>query len=103
MPNRTTLIFAALMSLHTSVAMTSLFSQEWKSGVEWPQPPMVVPGETNNAAPSDAIVLFDGTNLSKWEGGDKWLVEDGVAIPREGEIVSKQSFGDIQLVAQRSL
>jgi hypothetical protein len=65
--------------------------------VEWSRPPVVAPGETNHEAPSDAIVLFDGTNLAQWEGGDKWLVEDGVAVPREGEIVSKQAFGDIQL------
>lgn len=72
-------------------------AQEWKSGVEWSEPPLVTPGATDDAAPSDAIVLFDGTNLDAWEGGDKWLIEDGVAIPRESEIHTKQHFGDIQL------
>ena len=72
-------------------------AQEWKSGVEWSEPPLVTPGATDDAAPSDAIVLFDGSNLDAWEGGDKWLIDDGVAIPRESEIRTKQHFGDIQL------
>lgn len=72
-------------------------AQEWKSGVEWQEPPLVTPGATNDAPPSDAIVLFDGTTLDGWIDGDKWLIEDGVAIPRESQIVSKQHFGDIQL------
>ena len=72
-------------------------AQEWKSGVEWSEPPLVTPGVTDDTAPSDAIVLFDGSNLDAWEGGEKWLIEDGVAIPRESEIRTKQHFGDIQL------
>jgi hypothetical protein len=75
----------------------SLRAQEWKSGVEWQEPPVVTPGATNDAPPSDAIVLFDGSNLDAWEHGDKWLVENGVAIPRETEILTKQHFGDLQL------
>ena len=77
--------------------LSPVSAQEWKSGVEWSEPPLVTPGVTDDAAPSDAIVLFDGTNLDAWEGGEKWLIEDGVAIPRETEIRTKQHFGDIQL------
>jgi hypothetical protein len=84
------------MPLLTLTGVT-LRAQEWKSGVEWQEPAVAVPGETSGAPPSDAIVLFDGTNLSQWEGGDQWLVAEGVAIPRGGEIRTKQSFGDIQL------
>lgn len=72
-------------------------AQEWKSGVEWQEPPLVTPGASDDAPPSDAIVLFDGTNLDAWDNGDKWLVQDGVAIPRESAITSKQHFGDMQL------
>ncbi len=72
-------------------------AQEWKSGIEWQEPPLVTPGATNETAPSDAVVLFDGTNLDAWDGGEKWLVQDGVAIPREVGISSKQHFGDMQL------
>ena len=82
-----------------AVAMLSgrASAQEWKSGVEWPEPPLVTPGATDDAPPSDAIVLFDGKNLDAWENGSKWLVENGVAIPRETQITTKQQFGDMQL------
>ena len=72
-------------------------AQEWKSGVDWQEPPLVSPGTTNDQAPSDAIVLFNGTDLSAFENGDKWLVEDGAAIPKGGEIRTKQHFGSMQL------
>ena len=71
--------------------------QEWKSGVEWHEPPTVTPGEQDTDAPSDAVILFDGTNLSEWENGDTWLIENGTAIPKETDIFSKRHFGDIQL------
>jgi hypothetical protein len=47
--------------------------------------------------PSDAIVLFDGSDLSQWDGGDKWLVENGYAVSRGGGITTRDSFGDCQL------
>lgn len=78
-------------------AAGSAAAQEWKSGVEWQKPPLVTPGATNEAAPSDAIVLFDGTNLDQWINGEKWLIEDGIAIPQKTQIVSRQHFGDLQL------
>ena len=80
-----------------AVGVGSLAAQEWKSGIEWQEPPLVTPGATDDAPPSDAVVLFDGTNMDAWNGGDKWLVEDGVAIPRETAITTKQNFGDMQL------
>lgn len=71
-----------------------------------PQPPRVEPGK-NGSAPSDAIVLFDGTDLAKnWlsskkEGGPaKWDVVDGNILqckPGAGEIRTVAEFGDCQL------
>ena len=67
-----------------------------------PVPPVVTPG-LNQAAPSDAIVLFDGTNLNSWvtEKGDTpgWTIENGELTikPGSGAIVTKQSFADCQL------
>lgn len=66
-----------------------------------PVPKLVKPG-IGTAAPSDAIILFDGSDLSKWRGKDgpaKWLVKDGVAtvVKGSGSIFSKQSFADVQL------
>ena len=71
-------------------------AEEYLSGKVWHEPKLVEPGD-GTAPPSDAIVLFDGTDLSQWEGGDQWKVEDGVAIAHGAEIATKQGFGDCQL------
>lgn len=54
-------------------------------------------------APSDAIVLFDGTDLSAWETPDGkpagWVVKDGVITvdKSKGDIQTKEKFDDFQL------
>jgi len=70
--------------------------KEWKSGVVWPEPPKVTAGE-NGSAPSDAIILFDGTNVDQWENAEKWLSEDGVMIAAETAIKTRRKFGSCQL------
>jgi len=69
-----------------------------------PHPRVVVPGAKPGDPPSDAIVLFDGTDLSGWvsvkDGGEaKWKVEDGYmeVVPGTGNIRTKEEFGDCQL------
>jgi hypothetical protein len=57
----------------------------------------VTPGKTAADPPSDAVILFDGKDLSAWENGDKWTVKDGVATVGKGDITTKQKFGDCQL------
>lgn len=71
-------------------------AEEWVSGKVWEEPPVVTPGE-NGGPPSDAIVLFDGKDLSQWEGGENWIIENGYAISHKNGITSKQKFGDCQL------
>jgi hypothetical protein len=67
-----------------------------------PVPPVVAPGQSGTP-PSDAIVLFDGGDLSEWsaeDGSDAgWLVEGGTmtVVPGTGNIRSRRSFGDVQL------
>ncbi|HEX6986084.1 MAG TPA: hypothetical protein VF170_11955, partial [Planctomycetaceae bacterium] len=56
------------------------FVEEYKSGIVWEEPPVVDPGGPGTP-PSDAIVLFGGTDLSAWQGGENWQVEDGTARP----------------------
>jgi len=70
-----------------------------------PPRPVVTPGMTDSAPPSDAVVLFDGTDLSSWqstrrEGGPaRWKVENGYmeVVKGTGDLQTKQSFGDCQL------
>lgn len=73
-----------------------------------PQPPIVRPPtsstpEQAGSPPSDAVVLFDGTDLSGWQtlaGGEaNWKVENGYVevAPRTGDIQTREHFGDCQL------
>lgn len=69
-----------------------------------PLPPVVTPGATFSnlaQAPSDAVVLFDGKDLSKWVGekGEPalWKVEDGFMEATKGRIRTKDDYGDYQL------
>jgi len=68
------------------------------------EPPIVTPGKKDNAPPSDAIVLFDGKDLSKWrrvrDGGEpQWKIKDQYVevVPKTGDIATKEEFGDCQL------
>jgi hypothetical protein len=79
-----------------------------------PHPKVVTPGAQPGDPPSDAIVLFDGKDLSKWtatavaKGTGRWVsqgmpapwkVEDGYleVVPKAGAIATRDSFGDVQL------
>lgn len=67
-----------------------------------PQPKIITPG-LNNSAPSDAIILFDGKSLDNFSNlkGEpaKWEIKDGAftVVKSSGDIVTKKSFGSIQL------
>lgn len=70
-----------------------------------PAPAVVVPAAQPGGAPSDAIVLFDGRSLDAWRAERKlWPVANGVlTVPSrassggENALITKQSFGDVQL------
>jgi len=71
-----------------------------------PRPAIVTPGKTFSDGcrpPADAIVLFGGTDTSKWasdNGGPcNWNVRDGYmeVKPHAGGIHTKETFGDFQL------
>src|SRR5437660_1628442 len=73
-----------------------------------PVPPVIEPGtastqEAPGRAPSDAVALFDGKDLSPWpqkkDGSPaKWKVENGYfeVRPKTGDIQTRQAFGDCQ-------
>ena len=71
-----------------------------------PKVPVVKPGKECGAPPSDAIILFDGTDLDAWVSAKDstsavpWhLNDDGsmTVADKTGDILTKQKFGDIQL------
>lgn len=75
----------------------------WKiSDRSRPLPPVVTPGAAS-MPPSDAIVLFDGKDLSQWESNKGvpagWKLVNGAIelVPGSGDIRTKKAFGDCQL------
>ena len=95
-----TLAMSAFLLLPLSTA-----AQSWPPELTevWSPVPTVVTPAAPGAPPSDAVVLFDGTDLSAWESpsGEPagWRVEDGVmtVVPGTGDIRTREPFGDVQL------
>lgn len=69
----------------------------------WTLVPVVVTPGQGMAPPSDAIVLFDGSNLGEWEsvkgGPARWALDNGAmtVTPGNGDIRTKRGFGSVQL------
>lgn len=82
---------------------------QWKAhDMNRPAPVVVDPGVASTQdvvgkAPADAVILFDGKDLSTWAHKDgtaaKWKVGSGYfeTVPKTGYIYSKKAFGDCQL------
>ena len=69
-----------------------------------PQPPVITPSPAfTKEAPSDAVILFGGRDLSQWTDNKgnppKWKVENGyMEIVKDTRgLITKQSFGSCQL------
>jgi hypothetical protein len=98
-----------LLPLAATVFAATVPVIHWKTGDRnRPLPAMVVPGTPSTpqhagTAPSDAILLFNGRDLSAWKERNgkpmAWKVRDGYfeVAPGTGDIVTKQPFGDCQL------
>ena len=71
----------------------------------WEPKPAKVTVNNQSGVPSDAVVLFDGSNLNAWkpkkgEGAPQWTINpDGSMTVKDktGDIVTKQNFGSVQL------
>jgi lysophospholipase L1-like esterase len=90
----------SLRSRRLQLRGTKHASGEWRMAIEWPRPKVVDPGpaaERPAPIPADAVVLFDGHDMSAWKNGDDWKVADGVVTVGKGQIVSDQAFGDCQV------
>ena len=69
---------------------------EYKPGIAWAEPKVVDAGPVGGPS-SDAVVLFDGKDMSAWQGGGDWIVKDGAVTANKHSIRTKQPFGDVQL------
>lgn len=107
--------------LAAAAVLTAIIAADGRSGVavpaenKWkvhdmdrPQPSKITPASASTQdrpgrPPSDAIILFDGKDLSAWQalkgGPATWKVEHGYfeVVPKAGDIQTKQAFGDCQL------
>ena len=94
--------FGAVIGITVVLGGLAAWAAEWNSGKVYPEPLIVDPGPVGGP-PSDAIVLFDGKDMSAWNGADDWEVKEGVVTvnPKSPEkhtgATTKQSFGDCQL------
>jgi len=76
--------------------------QKWRvHDIDRPHPPVVTPGPTTGSPPSDAIVLFDGKDLSRFarQKNKGWKVEKGYVevVGGSGHLETREKFGDVQL------
>jgi hypothetical protein len=108
---KATLSFALITLVLLSLAQLSLA----QAPIPWnihdpnrPVPQVIDPGtastpDTPGRPPSDAVVLFDGKDLSAWADKDgkpaRWKVENGYmqVLPESGYIFTRKAFGDCQL------
>lgn len=98
--------FAVLLAFSASLSAQQVAPKPQDTEVWTPVPPVVTPGDSSAAAPSDAIVLFDGKNLDEWVSAQdhsaaKWLVADGILTvnkaPGVGNIETRRRFTNYQL------
>src|SRR5579864_4662030 len=77
-----------------------------------PHPKVITPSDVPGGPPSDAIILFDGHDLSHWQAGaspitkkgannsaPEWKLENDYfeIVPGTGDLITKDKFGDVQL------
>jgi hypothetical protein len=89
-----------------SMKLSAQEAKDPKATEVWdPVPVVVTPGTSNTTPPSDAIILFDGSNLNEWVSTNdasapaKWTVADGAFTVKKGtgNIQTKRTFTDYQL------
>lgn len=106
-------IYSKMLNLHALSILFSLFvfcfaningqiTDPVATEVWEPEPRLVKPGNML-AAPSDAVILFNGTDVSAWQHRDgsdiRWEVKDGAmtVVGGSGAIFTREDYGDVQL------
>lgn len=100
----TTIILSCTAFAQRRANQDSLAKEAAKTEFWTPVPKIVTPGKMNSDAPSDAIILFDGKDVSKWQkengGAVGWKLDaDGAltVVKGSGNIATKEGFGSCQL------
>jgi len=106
--------FTRLQNLYDSLSswQKNMFLTDIKHIMD-PEVTIIQPGASNSDPPSDAIILFDGTDINKeWEESEwgfgrepsvkpavTWVIKDGAmeSGQRSGSLTTKRSFEDFQL------
>jgi hypothetical protein len=102
------LAFCLLAPVATALAQTHIDPRYPQHDRTRPQPAVVDPGtagtgESAGRPPGDAVVLFDGHDLSRWRQKDgspaRWTVANGYfeVVPGTGQLYTRDAFGDCQL------
>lgn len=94
-----------LFSVFVLLSLNAFSQKEPEATEVWEPEPRVVETGAVHAPPSDAIVLFDGSNLDEWVSSNDskstapWVItKDLMTVkPKSGGIKTKREFGDIQL------
>ena len=106
--NKQIILTAAVLTLAPVQASSQVNMQYPQHDTLRPAPKVVRPatvsaGTRVGRAPSDAMVLYDGHDLSKWTSGDgkpaEWFTRDGYfeVAKGKGTLTTRDSFGDVQL------
>ncbi len=94
-------ICVVLLAANSSLSCQDIKPEETE--IWEPEPVLVVPGKTDREAPSDAIVLYDGSTTDAWLHADgrnvEWTPEGDALVvkAKSGSIITKDHFGSMQL------
>ena len=94
-------VFGILIVLAAGISLAAI-KYNPSDTEQWEPVPRVI-SALPHTAPSDALVLFDGTSVDAWTGRDdaspEWTIEDGALVvnPGTGDLLSRAEFCDIQL------
>ncbi|WP_448633301.1 3-keto-disaccharide hydrolase [Pedobacter panaciterrae] len=99
------ILIVAMLAANVMIVQAQQPGKPEDTEVWTPVPAKVSPAKVPGAAPSDAIVLFDGKDLDQWENSadaasaEKWKLSDGIMTVDKsmGDIQTKEKFMDFQL------
>jgi hypothetical protein len=99
------ILLTAVLATSALMANAQQTAKPEETEVWSPEPKVITPGKTTADAPSDAIILFNGTNLSQWVSAQDrtqaadWNVHDGIVTVNKnsGNIETKKLFTNYQL------